>query len=250
MDQKKRFYQCRHPFSYLDIPSDLSGLFTFILSFTGLRQLAGRRLSDSLNTHSLDIQPSRSVREAKDRNGMEDSGVYRISHDCPGPHPGSLPNCSLPVQYDRTARETIGWDTLGKAVHEVVQTMPDKEDIFIFGIRYQLASELAFYIPGQPRTVSINRWTRPNVYDYWFDDSMLIGRNGVGVTEHKIYIQLLELIFDDVVIDREVPIYRYSPLLGRELVTTFYIFKSFGFKGGQRWQPINFNDIRATDKQT
>lgn len=160
------------------------------------------------------------------------------------------PLVPLPVQYDRTARETIGWDTLGQAVHETVQTMPDKEDVFIFGIRYQIASELAFYMPGRPRTVSINRWTRPNVYDYWFDDSILIGRNGVGVTEHKIYIQLLELVFDDVVIDREVPIYRYSPLLGQELVTTFYIFRSYGFKGGQRWQPIILDDIRATKKQT
>lgn len=161
-----------------------------------------------------------------------------------------FPMLPVPIHLDRTARETVGWDTLAQAVHKTAQKMPDQDNTFIFGIRYQIASELAFYVPGQPRTVSINRWTRPNVYDYWFDDSMLIGRNGVGVTEHEEYIQLLEMVFDKVELDRKVPIYRESPWKGKENVTTFYVYRAYGFQGGQRWQPRIEGDIRATKKQT
>ncbi len=156
----------------------------------------------------------------------------------------------LPVHLDRTARETVGWDTLGQGVHEAVVKMPDPENTFIFGIRYQVASELAFYVPGQPRTVAINRWTRPNVYDYWFDDSMLIGRNGIGITEHAEYVELLEKVFDRVELDRKVEIFRESPWRGNEKVTTFYIYRTYGFQGGQRWRPRRTEDIRATKKQT
>jgi len=160
------------------------------------------------------------------------------------------PVIPLPVKLDRTARETIGWDTLGQTVHETMRTMTDPKNTFIFGIRYQIASELAFYVPGQPRTVAINRWTRPNVYDYWFDDPMLINRDGIGITEHAEYIKLLEMVFDRVELDREVPIFRNSPWRGSEKVTTFYIYRAYGFKGGQRWKPRDNEDIRATKKQT
>jgi undecaprenyl-diphosphatase len=160
------------------------------------------------------------------------------------------PALPLPAKLDRTARETVGWDTLGQAVNETMQSMPDKKNTFIFGLRYQLASELAFYVPGRPRTVSINRWSRPNVYDFWFNDTMLIGQNGIGITEHKEYAELLNMLFNRVELDREVPIFRDSPWLGRERVTTFYIFRAYGFRGGQRWQPPDNTDIRATKKQT
>jgi undecaprenyl-diphosphatase len=156
----------------------------------------------------------------------------------------------VPVKYDRTARETIGWDHLGKNVSEVYDLMDQAGDPFIFGIRYQFASELAFYVPGQPRTVSINRWHRPNVYDYWFDDTALIGRDGVGVVDNKDHVKLLGEIFSRVELDRELAIYRNSPWRGRELVNTFYIIRTYGFKGGQRWQPRDAGDIRATRKQT
>ncbi|MDH3327784.1 MAG: glycosyltransferase family 39 protein [Desulfobulbaceae bacterium] len=160
------------------------------------------------------------------------------------------PVLPVPVHLDRTARETVGWDTLGKAVRETVYKMPGQDRLFIFGIRYQIASELAFYVPGQPRTVSINHWNRPNVYDFWFDDTMLVGNNGVGVTRDPKYAKHLATVFDRFELDREVPIYRESPWRGREKVITYYIYRAYGFKGGQRWKPRNKEDIRATKKQT
>ena len=160
------------------------------------------------------------------------------------------PLVPVPVDLDRTARETVGWDKLGQTAHKTLKTMPRPDNTFIFGIRYQIASELAFYMPGRPRTVAINRWTRPNVYDFWFTDDMLVGRDGLGVTEHRETITLLKQIFDRVDPPQVLPIYRDSPWYGRELIKTFYIFRAYGFKGGLRWRPRDHNDIRATDRQT
>jgi len=160
------------------------------------------------------------------------------------------PLLPVPVKYDRTARETKGWDELGSAMGNVVDIAGGAGKPFIFALRYQLASEMAFYMPGQPQTVSINRWARPNVYDYWFDDSMLLGHDGVGLIGHKEYIDVLKQVFERVELERELAVYRTSPWLGRELVNTFYIVRAYGFKGGLRWKPRDTEDIRATRKQT
>jgi len=160
------------------------------------------------------------------------------------------PIVPVPVHLDRTARETVGWDVLGREVHNVVEAMPDAKKTFIFGIRYQLASEMAFYVPGQPRTVSINRWNRPNVYDFWFDDAMLLGSNGVGVVRDARYAEQLATVFDRIELDREVPVYRESPWRGREKVAVYFIYRAYGFRGGLRWHPGSSDDIRATKEQT
>jgi len=157
------------------------------------------------------------------------------------------PVLPVKVDFDRTARETIGWDKLGIAVDKVVKEMEQSENTFVFGLRYQLASELAFYMPGQPYTVSINRWSRPNVYDFWFDDEMLTGRDAVGVFENKNVTILLSRVFERVDPAEEIPIYRESPWFGRELVNTMYLARCYGFKGGLRWQPRTMHDIRAVD---
>ncbi len=153
----------------------------------------------------------------------------------------------LPVKtdLDRTARETIGWDKLGTAADHVRNEMEDPANTFIFGLRYQYASELAFYMPGQPRTLSINRWSRPNVYDFWFDDDMVTGKDAVGVLEDKNIASLLTQVFERVEPPEEIPIYRQSFWFGREPVHTLYLVRCYGFKGGLRWQPRSLHDIRA-----
>ncbi len=160
------------------------------------------------------------------------------------------PILPVPVKIDRTARESVGWDDLGHSVDAVLRTMDKARDPFIFALRYQYASEIAFYAPGQPRTVSVNRWHRPNVYDYWFDDDDLIGRDGVGVVDNRDHVLLLGKIFDRVELARTLIIYRSSPWFGREPVATFYIVRAYGFRGGQRWRPPDPTDIRATRRQT
>ncbi len=155
------------------------------------------------------------------------------------------PVLPVKVDLDRIARETTGWKTLAQKVDTVYEQMENTQKTFIFGLRYQLASELAFYMQGQPRTVSINRWSRPNVYDFWFDDSMVKGMDGVGVFEHRDVITLLPQVFERVGSVEEIALSRPSLWFGEELVQTLYLARCYGFKGGLRWQPRDTGDIRA-----
>ena len=160
------------------------------------------------------------------------------------------PLLPLPVDLDRTARETAGWDMLGKKINTAVLQMPDPEATFIFGLRYQYASELAFYTPGQPKTLSINKWARPNVYDFWFDDSMVVGQDAVGIFTYPGMEARVATLFDHADPVEEIVVTRKSPWFGIQNVQKIYIFRGYGFKGGLRWQPQENNDIRATEEQT
>ena len=153
-------------------------------------------------------------------------------------------------KLDRTARELTGWKELGTQAGRMVEAMADPKKTFLFGLRYQIASELAFYAPGQPHTVSINRWKRPNVYDYWWTDEDLIGWDAVGVTYHPDSgVTRLQQVFDRVDPPVRLDIYR-DPVFARENaapepVKTFYLYRAYGFKGGLRWIPPDRSDIRA-----
>ncbi len=159
------------------------------------------------------------------------------------------PILPIPPKLDRTIYEIRGWDLLGERVGEIKKNMPRPENSFIFGLRYQVASELAFYVPGQPFTVSINRWNRPNVYDYWWQDQDLMGKDAVGVSRDKNSGDRLLEVFERV--DPAEPFFVYPPRAGQpeesalEPVKTLYIFRCYGFKGGLRWSPPRPDDIRA-----
>ena len=109
------------------------------------------------------------------------------------------PVLPIPTRLDRTTTEISGWKSLGDKADALRKQMPDPEKTFLFGLRYQIASELAFYVPGQPETVSINRWKRPNVYDYWWKDEDLLGWDAVGVTlDPESHQTRLKQIFERV----------------------------------------------------
>jgi hypothetical protein len=146
----------------------------------------------------------------------------------------------IPPHLDRAAQETVGWDRLGRQVARIQEGMPRPDDTFLFGLRYQIASELAFYVPGQPYTVSINRWSRPNVYDYWWQDSDLIGRDAVGVLRDDQSRERLMTVFEQVQAPEAFTVYNAGTP-----VNTFYIYRCYGFKGGLRWIPPHARDVRA-----
>ncbi len=155
------------------------------------------------------------------------------------------PLLPLPARYDRTARESRGWDELGRTVHERRQTMARPGETFIFGLRYQFASELAFHVPGRPETVSINRWTRPNVYDFWQNDEALLGKDAVGVFEGEDMVERVASLFERVDPAEKIVLHRHSPWFGQEEFASYYLLRGYGFKGGLRWQPRDTDDIRA-----
>ncbi len=158
-----------------------------------------------------------------------------------------FPVLPLPVAWDRTATELAGWDRLGRTASEMAASMPRPEKTFLFGLRYQVASELAFYAPGNPETVSINRWNRPNVYDYWFTDEELLDMDAVGATDRdpeQVQKRLAE-VFERVEPPVALPILDRRPLWGPERqVGAFWLFRCHGFKGGIHWKPPKGFDVR------
>ena len=159
------------------------------------------------------------------------------------------PVLPIPIKWDRTSREIYGWSTLGDKAGELMKTMPNPKKTFLFGFKYQIASELAFYTPTQPQTVSINKWERPNVYDYWWKDDDLIGWDAVGVTyDPHSRTNRLQKIFDHVDPPVKLEIYR-NPVFNKDSirppVTVFYLYRAYGFKGGLRWVPTDLSDIRV-----
>ena len=159
------------------------------------------------------------------------------------------PVIPIPVQMDRIAKETLGWEALAQRAAEVRQSMPDPENTFLFSQSYQTASELAFYVPGNPATVCINRWRRPNAYQYWWKDADLRGRNAVGIcSARERNTDRLKEIFEFVSPPERFEVHRHNILnpdrTGEGPVSAYFIYRAFGFKGGIEWIPPDPMDIR------
>jgi hypothetical protein len=156
----------------------------------------------------------------------------------------------IPIKLDRIARETSGWHELGQQINDMQQSMPRPDKTFVFGLTYQIASEVAFYAPENPQTISINKWTRPNAYEYWWNDADLLGWDAVGVGSASLKnTTRLQQIFDYVAPPQRLDIYRGgSPFLtrtGDPPVSSFYLYRAYGFKGGIKWIPKDLSDVRA-----
>jgi undecaprenyl-diphosphatase len=74
----------------------------------------------------------------------------------------------LPQNLDPSAR-LRGWKELGIEVSKISEQTSDPSDYLIFSDSYQMASELAFYVQGNPETFSINLGRRMDQYDLWPD---------------------------------------------------------------------------------
>ncbi|HBR22262.1 MAG TPA: hypothetical protein DD713_06820 [Nitrospiraceae bacterium] len=87
----------------------------------------------------------------------------------------------LPPKLDPTAR-TRGWKELGIEVSIVSDELSKKGHFFIISDKYQVSSELAFYVKGQPITYCVNLGRRMNQYDLWTGFNNLVNFNAVFVT--------------------------------------------------------------------
>ncbi len=84
----------------------------------------------------------------------------------------------LPPKMDPTSR-LRGWRALGS---EVSRTASETEEpYFIFSDKYQVTSELAFYVEGNPTTYNVNLGRRMNQYDIWPGFHDLRGYNAIFV---------------------------------------------------------------------
>jgi 4-amino-4-deoxy-L-arabinose transferase-like glycosyltransferase len=84
----------------------------------------------------------------------------------------AVPILPIPASRDPVAK-AHGWDVVAAAAQRKRTFQAPGRDplppdqVFIGAERYQDAAELAFHLPGNPRTFSMNLTGRPNQYDIW-----------------------------------------------------------------------------------
>jgi len=118
-----------------------------------------------------------------------------------------------------------GWQALARAVETLAVQMPRAP--FLLSGRYQISSELAFYVRGQPQTFNINLGRRLNQYDLWDGLPALAGHDAIYIQPEDAELpQALRAIFQHC--DEGKPVIIEE--LGREL-KRFYLFPCQGFSG-------------------
>jgi 4-amino-4-deoxy-L-arabinose transferase-like glycosyltransferase len=146
-------------------------------------------------------------------------------------NPDYLAKLKVPMKakYDVTNR-LRGWHELGTEVSVVKREMmnePSTAPVFIFSDSYQIASELSFYVSGQPETYCINLGRRLNQYDLWDGWNTLLGWNAIYVVDKQQYISdTVSRSFTTCEMVKQVPIY-----LNNEIIREFSIYKCYNFKG-------------------
>ncbi len=133
----------------------------------------------------------------------------------------------VPPRWDPTLR-LKGWKELGERVSSSWEGMPSANKTFIFSDRYQISSELAFYVRGKPTTYCVNLGRRFNQYDLWPGFLSLAGYDALYVKQgnrRKVEPEV-EKAFANVNRDRRLIVYRDG-----EKVRTYSIFRCFGYRG-------------------
>ncbi|MEK6529145.1 MAG: glycosyltransferase family 39 protein, partial [Nitrospirota bacterium] len=105
---------------------------------------------------------------------------------------------NLPVKQDPTSR-LKGWREIGIKTGEVYNSMisSGSKKVFIFSDKYQVSSELAFYVPDKPATYCVNLGSRMNQYDIWGGFNKLLGFSAIFVrTDNSNFPDELKSAFD------------------------------------------------------
>jgi undecaprenyl-diphosphatase len=87
---------------------------------------------------------------------------------------------NLPDRLDPSLR-LVGWKELGREASAVYRELSAEGPAFVFSDSYQVASELAFYMEGNPVTYCANVGRRMNQYDLWPGFEGLQGQNALFV---------------------------------------------------------------------
>lgn len=99
------------------------------------------------------------------------------------PHALASVGLPLPEKLDLTKR-LRGWAELGMRVGAVYEEMSQSKPTFLFSDRYQVASEMMFYVPAHPKTYNIQLGRRRmNQFDVWGGTEEVRGWDAVFVTD-------------------------------------------------------------------
>ncbi|WP_457644057.1 glycosyltransferase family 39 protein [Persephonella sp.] len=131
----------------------------------------------------------------------------------------------LPPEKDPTKR-LVGWKELGQKVTDIVSELPDGRYL-IFSENYHIASELAFYVKGNPQTYCINLGRRMNQFDLWESINRFANKNyyGVYVTEWSLRKNVKDAF------EKLVKHEKFEVKFRGKTVRRYNIFVFKGFKG-------------------
>lgn len=136
------------------------------------------------------------------------------------------PWLGLPPRLDPTAR-LRGWAELGAAAARLRSAMPRPGSTFLLSSRYQIASELAFYVPGHPPAYNLNLGRRLNQYDLWDGPETRLGWDAIYVEEGSRPLDdRVAQAFEHV----EPPVVLEIRRSGR-VTRTFVLHRAHGFRG-------------------
>jgi 4-amino-4-deoxy-L-arabinose transferase-like glycosyltransferase/membrane-associated phospholipid phosphatase len=139
----------------------------------------------------------------------------------------------LPQKMDPTSR-LVGWKELGQETSVIYKEMARTGPVFIFASRYQVSSELAFYMDGNPVTYCINFHRRMNQYDLWPGFEGFKGQNAVYVRMSGNLPEEIGSAFERC---EKQPIAIQTK---QNKKVKFTIFKCYDFKGLKIKQPESY----------
>jgi 4-amino-4-deoxy-L-arabinose transferase-like glycosyltransferase len=134
----------------------------------------------------------------------------------------------LPISQSRagldSASRVDGWRNLARQVDTLRMELPGKS--FVGTKTYQMAAELGFYLPGQPRTLIIQDQVINNEYRFWNHPEGHVGQNAILVVEQDREIGEMMHRFDKVEFIEDLPVFRNGIEVQR-----YHLFRGISFKG-------------------
>lgn len=142
---------------------------------------------------------------------------------------------NLPVKLDPTSR-LQGWQELGEEVTGIYKEMSADRHVFIFSDRYQVSSQLAFYVKGHPVTYCINLGRRMNQYDLWPGFYNLVHYDAIFVSiGNNMFPESLAPAFQKV--EKRV-FTAYTKKQSK--IRDYSIFMCYDFKGLKEKKPVTY----------
>jgi undecaprenyl-diphosphatase len=139
---------------------------------------------------------------------------------------------NLPFKMDPSAR-LRGWEELGQKMDKIYGEMAasGSKDVFIFSDKYQVSSELAFYMKNKPVTYCVNLGRRMNQYDIWGGMEKLTGYDAIFVRmDQTSFPEKLKSSFDKC--EGET----FNVYEDGKALRVYGIFRCHGFKGVPSYQ--------------
>lgn len=128
------------------------------------------------------------------------------------------------------ANRLKGWEDMGRHMHEVAQErFSDPSRVFYCSNVYDITSELAFYVPGQPRAYCV--WgpdRRMNQYDLWAGPVDRLGWNAILVLRGDSPSPPPSIVD---MFQRISGPYRYVALFRGVPTRPFYYYLCYGYNG-------------------